>query len=194
MACEEILGRPVRLCSQALGGVAFGLGLCTFGLVPYFAGLFPGLDPDQNATVATPAPAAASWMSNTSPSAVPDVAGGGCGVSEGGGLSILGFILITRGLAGGALGLLLALSFTLPEEKLGFLKGNCGRGFGWLTCSLMLLGVGLAFYAPNLGGPQHMLAAVAYLATASLGLVVAMLMWLRRAMGDIGADSAYSAW
>lgn len=197
MSCEEILGRPVRLCSQALGAAVFFLGLMTLGLVPYFAGLFPGESPSVNVSMVTPSPASMllrSSSTGSSPSAVPDVPGGGCDVSEAGGLSILGFILITRGVVGGALGLILALSFRLEEDKIGFLKSNCGRGWGWFVSSLLILGVGLAFYAPNLGGPQHMLAAIAYIAAASLGFIVTILMWLRRVMGDVGEDNSYSGW
>ena len=194
MSCEEVLGRPVQLCSQALGAAVFLLGLLTLGIVPYFAGLFPGESPVVNVTV-SPSPSMVFRTATAgSPSAVPDVPGGGCDVSEAGGLSILGFMLITRGVFGGALGLLLALSFRLEEDKIGFLRGNCGRGWGWFVCSLLILGVGLAFYAPNLGGPTHMLAAVAYIAAASLGFVVTILMWLRRVMGDVGADNSYSGW
>ena len=135
----------MQLCSQALGAAVFLLGLLTLGIVPYFAGLFPGENPVVNTTV-SPSPSMVFRTATAgSPSAVPGVPGGGCDVSEAGGLSILGFMLITRGVFGGALGLLLALSFRLEEDKIGFLRGNCGRGWGWFVCSLLILGVGLAF-------------------------------------------------
>ena len=72
----------MQLCSQALGAAVFLLGLLTLGLVPYFAGLFPGESPVVNVTV-SPSPSMVFRTATAgSPSAVPDVPGGGCDVSR----------------------------------------------------------------------------------------------------------------
>ena len=60
------------------------------------------------------------------PACCADLPGCGCDVSEAGGLSILGFMLITRGVFGGALGLLLALGFRLEKTNWFKIVGRMG--------------------------------------------------------------------
>jgi hypothetical protein len=191
--CETCLDKPVKYCSAVVSVLVILAGVASCFLVPYFGGLVEspfepaaGGGGGNNGTVTaapTPAPMAPTPSTSISNATSP------CDLSSGGGLGVLGFLLINHGVVAAIIGGMLLHSWT---SDTGMLSGNFGKAIGWFFAGTLLLGLGLTFWVPNLGGPQHVLSASIYFAVTGFSYLMTFLFLLRKCCSDVGRDNVYA--
>ena len=167
--CENCLDAPVKYSSMLVSTFVAMAGIASLVLVPYFGGMVS----INNSTA----------VGNST----------GCGdLSQDGGLSVLGFLLINHGLVATIFGLLLTMSWYFTDN-LGILQGNISRSVVWFFSGTTLLGLGLTFYVPNLGGPSHVGAAVVYFILVTFSYLMSGLFCMRKCCSDVGKEQNYNS-
>ena len=163
--------------------IIFLAGLASIALVLIFGNIVDSpLEPEPSMTngTVTSAPAPAVMT----PSAAP-ITGNSTdcgGLSADGGLGVLGFLLINHGVLASVLAAFLTLSFR-GDDKDRALSGDVPKSVAWFLSGTLVLGLGLTFWVPNLGGPTHVLAATTYLTLAGFSFMLSCLFLLRKCCG-----------
>ena len=165
--------------------IIFLAGLASIALVLIFGNIVDSpLEPEPSMTngTVTSAPAPAVMT----PSAAAPITGNSTdcgGLSADGGLGVLGFLLINHGVLASVLAAFLTDAFCRGDEKDRALSGDVPKSVAWLLSGTLVLGLGLTFWVPNLGGPTHVLAATTYLTLAGFSFMLSCLFLLRKCCG-----------
>ena len=173
--------------------IIFLAGLASIALVLIFGNIVDSpLEPEPSMTngTVTSAPAPAVMT----PSAAAPITGNSTdcgGLSADGGLGVLGFLLINHGVLASVLAAFLSLSFWGDEERRA-LSGDVPKSVAWFLSGTLVLGLGLTFWVPNLGGPTHVLAATTYLTLAGFSFMLSCLFLLRKCCGIQGDKKPYN--
>ena len=191
--CKSCLDTPVRYCSTLMSIIIFLAGLASIALVLIFGNIVDSpLEPEPSMTngTVTSAPAPAVMT----PSAAP-ITGNSTdcgGLSADGGLGVLGFLLINHGVLASVLAAFLTFQTFTSDDEGRALSGDVRKSVAWFLSGTLVLGLGITFWVPNLGGPTHVLAATVYLTLAGFSFMLSCLFFLRKCCGVQGDKKEYN--